>query len=282
MENHSPMRIENHILKTELLDIEQLTPLQGGLKKLSDENFNKLRQSLIDKGFQFTVHVWESGGVTYIIDGHQRVHVMKQMRKGGWEIPAITCSFVKAATYHEAKELILYSVSQFGKLDREGFTDFTNGEDFDLGKFDLPDFQIELPEFSMGEDSPDDDSAYTRKIDTPVYEPKSDHPPELSVMYDRGKTEALIAEISDAPIPANVKDFLKSAAQRHTVFNYQLIAEYYAHASPEVQRLMEASALVIIDFNKAMEDGFITLTNELAEIYQEGAGDDDDDTLTAR
>jgi ParB-like chromosome segregation protein Spo0J len=82
MENSpSPMRIENHILKTELLDIDQLTPLQGGLKKLSDENFNKLRQSLVEKGFRFTVHVWESGGVIYIIDGHQRVHVMQQMRK---------------------------------------------------------------------------------------------------------------------------------------------------------------------------------------------------------
>lgn len=282
MENPSPMRIENHILKTELLDIEQLTPLQGGLKTLSDENFNKLRQSLVEKGFRFTVHVWESGGVIYIIDGHQRVHVMKQMRKGGWEIPPITCSFVKAATYHEAKELILYSISQFGKVDREGFTEFTANEDFDLGKFDLPDFQIELPELPIGDDAPAaDDSMYTRKIEPPVYEPKSDKPPELSVMYDRSKSEALIAEISDAPIPANVKEFLKAAAQRHTVFNYEMIAEYYAHASPEVQRLMEASALVIIDFNKAMEEGFIVLTNELAEIYQEGAGDDDDDTLAA-
>lgn len=272
------MRIENHILKTELLDIEQLTPLQGGLKKLSDENFNKLRQSLIDKGFQFTVHVWESGGVTYIIDGHQRVHVMKQLRKAGWEIPPITCAFVKASTYHDAKELILYSISQYGKIDHEGFTDFTNGEDFDFGKFDLPDFAIDLPDLpSPDEESSEDDSMYTRKIDPPVYEPKSDHPPELSVMYDQSKTEHLIAEISDAPIPANVKSFLKAAAQRHTVFNYELIAEYYAHASPEVQRLMEASALVIIDFKQAIEQGFVTLTRELADIYSEGVGEDEED-----
>lgn len=150
------MRIENHILKTELVDIEQLTPLQGGLKTLSDENFNKLRQSLIDKGFQFTAHVWESGGVTYIIDGHQRVHVMKQMRKGGWEIPPITCSFVKAATYHDAKELILYSVSQYGKVDSGGFTEFVDGEDFDLGKFDFPDFNLDIhlaDTFSVIEDT---------------------------------------------------------------------------------------------------------------------------------
>ncbi len=141
------MRIENHIKKTELLDVDDLTPLQGGLKKLSDENFNKLRQSLIEKGFQFTVHVWEQGGTTYIIDGHQRVHVMKQLRKAGWEIPPINCAFVTAATYSEAKELILYSVSHYGKIDQEGFDEFTLDENFDFTKFDLPSFNLDLPDF---------------------------------------------------------------------------------------------------------------------------------------
>lgn len=156
MQDNTAMRIENHVLRTELLDIGQLTPLQGGLKTLSDENFNKLRQSLIEKGFQFTVHVWESGGVNYIIDGHQRVHVMQQLRKAGWEIPPITCAFVKASTYHEAKELILYSVSQFGKVDSGGFLEFTGGEDFDFGKFDFPDFNIDIhlaDTFSVAEDT---------------------------------------------------------------------------------------------------------------------------------
>ena len=138
------MKIENHILKTELLDIDHLTPLQGELKKLSDENFNKLRKSLIEKGFQFTVHVWEQGGTTYIIDGHQRVHVMKQLRKAGWEIPPITCSFVKADTYHDAKELILYSISQYGKIDKQGYDDFTLNEGFDMTSFDLPDFYLPI------------------------------------------------------------------------------------------------------------------------------------------
>jgi hypothetical protein len=139
------LRIENHILKTELLDISLLTPLQGGLKTMTDENFNKLRKSLIEKGFQFTIHVWESGGVIYIIDGHQRVHVMQQLRKEGYEIPQLNCAFVKAANYSEAKELIFYAISQYGKIDKTGYDDFTLGENFDMWKFDLPDFKLELP-----------------------------------------------------------------------------------------------------------------------------------------
>jgi hypothetical protein len=281
MSDTGTMRIENHILKTELLDIDQLTPLQGGLKKLSDENFNKLRQSLIDKGFQFTVHVWESGGVTYIIDGHQRVHVMKQLRKAGWDIPPITCAFVKAATYHEAKELILYSVSQFGKIDQDGFTEFTEGEGFDFAKFDLPDFQIDLPDIPMDLAS-EDQGEYSRKVDAPIYEPKLERAPPITDLYDQNKTEHLISEINDSPIPSELKNFLKAAAYRHTVFNYEAIAEYYAHASPEVQNLMESSALVIIDFNKAIENGFIVLSNEIAKSFidqnnTDGSSEDYDD-----
>ena len=55
------------------------------------------------------------------------------------------------------------------------------------------------------------------------------------------------------------KGFLLRAAGRHTVFNYGLIAEYYAHASPEMQELMEKSALVIIDVGNAIANGYATL-----------------------
>ena len=47
------------------------------------------------------------------------------------------------------------------------------------------------------------------------------------------------------------KDFLINAAYRHITFNYSNIADYYAHSSKEMQELMEESALIIIDFEKA-------------------------------
>ena len=55
------------------------------------------------------------------------------------------------------------------------------------------------------------------------------------------------------------RQFLKDAAGRHNVFNYRNIAEYYAHATPEMQRLMEKSALVIIDINNAIANGYASL-----------------------
>lgn len=146
--------VKNRIIKTELVDIAKLTPFQGKLKTLSDANFNKLRKSIIDEGFSFTVHVWENGGVTYIIDGHQRVSVLTQMRKQGIEVPPISCSYVSAKTYRDAKKLVLLAVSQYGKIQKDGFLEFVDGEDFDFEDFDFPDFSYDpIPDFiPVGED----------------------------------------------------------------------------------------------------------------------------------
>ena len=58
-----------------------------------------------------------------------------------------------------------------------------------------------------------------------------------------------------------------------------MIAEYYSHANPVVQDLMEQSALVIIDFNKAIELGYVQLSKKLEGIYSESydGGEADDE-----
>jgi len=136
------LRIDSE-LKT--FDIDDLEPLQGELKKLSDKNFNKLRKSLIEKGFKLVLHVWQNGGVNYLIDGHQRVYVLQQLRKQGYEVPPIPCALVQARTYSEAKETVLMAISQYGKVDEKGFDDFIDGEDFDLDAFDIPN----LPDYDF-------------------------------------------------------------------------------------------------------------------------------------
>ena len=55
------------------------------------------------------------------------------------------------------------------------------------------------------------------------------------------------------------------AATRHIRFIYKNIAEYYAATDSEMQRLMEHSALVIIDIDDAIKNGFARLTKEVKE-----------------
>lgn len=92
---------------------------------------------------------------------------------------------------------------------------------------------------------------------------------------DDTRYNELIGEIDAADIPEEDKEFLKKAAVRHIVFNYTKIAEYYAHASKEVQELMENSALVIIDYNKAIELGYVQLTKQILDQYNEEYGNEE-------
>ena len=112
-----------------------------------------------------------------------------------------------------------------------------------------------------------DAESYTKKITTPHYEITGDCPP-LEALCDDGKTLHLIGKIRDSGLTDAEKDFLIKAAQRHLVFHYGKIAEYYAHADVEMQELMEESALVIIDYESAIERGYFELSAGVAEMLE--------------
>ena len=110
------------------------------------------------------------------------------------------------------------------------------------------------------------DAPYTAKIEAPIYEIKGECPDETDLV-DKTRSLQLRAQIEEADIEPKARAFLLAAAARHTVFSYDKIAEYYAHAPAEIQKLMEDSALVIIDFDRAIELGFVRLTEKLADVY---------------
>lgn len=103
---------------------------------------------------------------------------------------------------------------------------------------------------------------YTKKITTPVYEPKNIMP-SLSDLYNTSKRDELIAEILSQNLPDEIKRFLISSAERHVVFNFSKIADFYAHAPKNIKELMEQSALVIIDYDKAIQNGFCKYEKEI-------------------
>ena len=125
----------------------------------------------------------------------------------------------------------------------------------------------------FGEELKDDSSnKYTGKIETPIYEPKNTKPHILE-LCDKSKTQRLLWGIEQSNLPIEEKMFLIDAARRHNVFNYEKIADYYAHSNPEMQKLMEMSALVIIDFEKAIELGYVKLCEDIKNQYLEDYGE---------
>ena len=113
---------------------------------------------------------------------------------------------------------------------------------------------------------------YSSKIEAPIYEPKNKKPHILELI-NKEKTHRLIREIDNSNLSIEDKTFLMDAARRHNVFNYEKIADYYANSNKEMQNLMEKSALVIIDFEKAIQLGYVKLCDEIKIQYLEEYGE---------
>jgi hypothetical protein len=248
------------------LSIDRLSDLQGNLKKISAPNLDRLKRSILKHGFTAPVFVWIAGKhKRYILDGHQRIKALRSLEADGYEIPDLPVAYIEAKTKKEAREKLLYITSQYGDFTTEGITDYIQGLDTDLSDVRLADDEVDIARIleRIGET---EDGVYTKRIIAPVYEPKNE-PPPITELVDTKKADALIERIMASNISDGEKTFLIWGAYRHLVFDYGKIADYYAHASPEVQELMEESALVIIDFDKAVENGFIRLSKDLAALY---------------
>lgn len=111
------------------------------------------------------------------------------------------------------------------------------------------------------------DKKYSVKVDIPQYLP-SKICPKLWELCDKTKYNELVHNIVKSDIPEDVKEFLMFAATRHIVFNYAKIADYYAHADVDVQRLMEQSALVIIDVDDAIANGYMRLSKNIKKLLE--------------
>ena len=120
----------------------------------------------------------------------------------------------------------------------------------------------------VGPESVSSEEGYTQTVDIPTYEPVGDQP-NISELTDRRTADDLIHEIQEAEVPDEVRKFLLDAAERHVAFNFQSIANYYAHAPADIQRLMEKSVLVVIDYDQAIERGFVRLKEDINKTFQE-------------
>jgi len=111
-------------------------------------------------------------------------------------------------------------------------------------------------------------TVYTSKVQIPQYVPSEVKPP-ITGLVNTVRYGKLINHINNSNVSEEEKHFLKLAAARHLEFNYSLIADYYVHAGAEMQSLMEESALVIIDMDDAIANGYVKLSKNIDKILEE-------------
>ena len=242
-------------LQIEYLSIDKITPY-GKNPRINDDAVQYVAESIKEFGFINPI-LLDANGV--IIAGHTRLKAAKKL--GIKEVPVV---YVDDLNEEQAKAFRLADnkTGEFAEWD-------TALLEQELAEI----LDLDMSLFGFGEDSTlaDDliDDKYTLAVNIPQYEITGECP-SFSDMLDTDKSKELIAEIEQSGVSEDEKTFLIAAAQRHNVFNYRNIAEYYAHATPEMQQLMEKSALVIIDVDNAIANGYATRMADVLDMMEDG------------
>lgn len=123
--------------------LDALVNFQGGLKTLSDDAAAKLKRLIIKRGFSFPVFVW---GGDKIIDGHQRVEVVRRLVADGYSLAGeIPVCDIEAGSEKEAAEKLLELQGRFGDMAFSGLDEFIKQFSVDIETI-APD--LDIPEMS--------------------------------------------------------------------------------------------------------------------------------------
>lgn len=229
----------------------------------SDEQIKLLAKIIQHQGWRNPVVVSKLSG--FIVAGHGRLKAAELL--GLDEVPVDLQDFKTEAD--ELAHLVADNrIAELSEINRVTLADII--ADLDTGDIDLELTGFEIPDIedlmTAAPPEKDSNSEYTNKIKAPSYEITGEKP-EVTELVDTSKSLKLKNDIIKHSMPDDVRLFMEQAANRHNVFNYQKIAEFYAHANKELQELMEESALVIIDFDKAIENGYVKMSEKMAELY---------------
>jgi len=250
-----------HADKIELIEIEKLIPYARNSRTHSDEQVAQIAGSIREFGFTNPVLVDKDGT---IVAGHGRVMAARKL--GMASVPCLRLGHLtegQVRAYVIADNKLALNAgwneqmlaAELEALKREGF-------DVNLTGFNASEVADILSETDgcLSE-------KYTHKVDAPTYTPKGQKP-KIEELVSSEAAKKLIEEIDQSNLPSDVASFLKTAASRHLVFNYEKIAEFYCHADKKTQKLMEDSALVIIDINRALLLGYAKLNEEIVSALE--------------
>lgn len=238
-------------------NIKELKPYKKNAKKHDKKQVEQIANSIKEFGFTQPVIIDKNNCV---VAGHGRILGAK--KAGLTQVPTV---MLEDLTEEQIKAYRLVD----NKLNESEWDSVLLAQELE----EIKDLNMDLFGFDLAEEIEQEESKYSMEINIPHYEVKGEMP-DLSELVDKTKTNELLNNIKASNIPEEIKKFLRLGAYRHLKFNYSKIAEFYAQADKETQELMEQSALVIIDFDDALKNGYVQLSNKLFDLINEGDEDE--------
>lgn len=238
-------------------NIKELKPYKKNAKKHDKKQVEQIANSIKEFGFTQPVIIDTNNCV---VAGHGRILGAK--KAGLKQVPTVT---LEELTEEQIKAYRLVD----NKLNESEWDSVLLAQELE----EIKDLNMDLFGFDLAEEIEQEESKYSMEINIPHYEIKGETP-DLSELVDKTKTNELLNNIKESNVPEEIKKFLRLGAYRHLKFNYSKIAEFYSQADKETQELMEQSALVIIDFDDALKNGYVQLSNKLFDLI--GEGDEDE------
>ncbi len=245
-------------MKITLVSTNSLNPAEYNPRQITNKQYLDLKSSMEKFGCVDPIIInINPERLNVVVGGHQRLRILREL--GAEKVPTVSVNLSE----EDERELNVRLNKSGGDWDIDILAN-----EFDV--VDLKEWGFKDVELGFNIDKIEDDS-YTKKINTPIYEPKGIKP-KVSELYNEDKGFELLEKIRKSKVSKAEKEFLTIASFRHVVFDYSKIAEYYAQSNKEMQELMEDSALVIIDFKKAIEDGYVKLAEQISNEYNEEYG----------
>lgn len=131
-----------------LLPPQSLHIMQGNLKSLSKESYEKLKSSILKDGFCFVIHVWFDGVAYWVLDGTQRLRTILRLIDDGYECPHLPCAVVEAKSFKDAARKLLRGAGMYGRFDKQGLYELMGAAELDIDDLtDIDPVTFEVTDF---------------------------------------------------------------------------------------------------------------------------------------
>ncbi len=150
------MKIKDLILKTEKVNWQELKDLQPVDLK-NNYHSDKTKKSIIENGFARAIYVWQDQEDIYIVDGHLRSDVLRELKNDGYEIPdKLNCTFLDLPDKTTAIKYLLQVFNQkTNPINHFNMENWLGDLEINLAtdlKIDIEELHVELPEVEEAEE----------------------------------------------------------------------------------------------------------------------------------